>query len=114
MQGTLKLGLTNVVDNDQKDYGMLYVIVVLLSFRLTDEHLKQIEVNQSLLANFFHTQYMCGVVSIQMTLDKTMEYILPGGIMYVQCPRASLINRYRNGTLVRNYRMEKGGRNNGS
>ncbi|KAG1077146.1 hypothetical protein G6F42_025041 [Rhizopus arrhizus] len=43
---------------------------------------------------------MCGVVSIQMTLDKTMEYILPGGIMYVQCPRASLINRYKNGTLV--------------
>ncbi|KAK4520363.1 uncharacterized protein ATC70_008497 [Mucor velutinosus] len=78
IQGTLKLGLTNVVDNDQKDY----------------------EVNQSLLANFFHTQYMCGVVSIQMTLDKTMEYILPGGIMYVQCPRASLINRYKNGTLV--------------
>ncbi|KAI8643527.1 LIM-domain binding protein-domain-containing protein [Parasitella parasitica] len=78
MQGTLKLGLTNVVDNEQKNH----------------------EVNQALLARFFHTQYLCGVVSIQMTLDKTMEYILPGGIMYVQCPRASFINRYKNGTLV--------------
>ncbi|CEP08057.1 hypothetical protein [Parasitella parasitica] len=78
MQGILKLGLTNAVDNEQKDH----------------------EVNQALLARFFHTQYMCGVVSIQMTLDKTMEYILPGGIMYVQCPRASFINRYKNGTLV--------------
>lgn len=35
-----------------------------------------------------------------MTLEKTMEYILPGGIMNVECPRASLINRFENGTMV--------------
>lgn len=104
MQGTLKMGLTNVVDNDQKDYGS-YIFIFCFSF--SNNHLKHIEVNQALLARFFHTQYMCGVVSIQMTLDKTMEYILPGGIMYVQCPRASLINRYKNGTLVRNVEEKK-------
>lgn len=43
---------------------------------------------------------MCGVISIQMTLEKTMEYILPGGIMNVECPRASLINRFENGSMV--------------
>jgi hypothetical protein len=59
-----------------------------------------IEINKALLARYFHTQYMCGVLSIQMTLEKTMEYILPGGIMHVECPRASIINRYKNGTLV--------------
>jgi hypothetical protein len=101
MQGTLKMGLTNIVDNDQKDYG-LYLYLYIYIYYFSNDYLKHIEVNQTLLARFFHTQYMCGVVSIQMTLDKTMEYILPGGIMYVQCPRASLINRYKNGTLVRN------------
>ena len=29
-----------------------------------------------------------------------MEYILPGGAMYVQCPRASIIYRFRNGALT--------------
>jgi hypothetical protein len=35
-----------------------------------------------------------------MTLEKTMEYILPGGIMNVECPRASFINRFENGSMV--------------
>lgn len=65
-------------------------------------HVSQLlEVNQALQARFFHTQYMCGIESIQMTLEKTMEYILPGGgIMNVECPRASLINKFENGSMV--------------
>lgn len=62
--------------------------------------MKCLEVNQASQARYFHTQYMCGVISIQMTLEKTMEYILPGGIMNVECPRASLINRFENGSMV--------------
>lgn len=58
------------------------------------------EVNQASQARYFHTQYLCGAVSIQMTLEKTMEYILPGGIMNVECPQASFINRYDNGSMV--------------
>ncbi|KAG2195792.1 hypothetical protein INT47_005769 [Mucor saturninus] len=77
-QSTMKMGLFNMETSEQKSY----------------------EVNQSLQARFFHTQYLCGVISIQMTLEKTMEYILPGGIMNVECPRASLINRYDNGSMV--------------
>jgi hypothetical protein len=57
-------------------------------------------VNQALQARFFHTQYLCGIESIQMTLEKTMEYILPDGIMNVECPRASLIHRFENGSMV--------------
>ncbi|KAF7722545.1 hypothetical protein EC973_002969 [Apophysomyces ossiformis] len=58
------------------------------------------EVIQSLLVRFFHTQYDCGVISIQLTLEQTTEYILPGGLMNVECPRARLIHRYDNGSLV--------------
>lgn len=37
MHGTLKLGLTNVVDNDQKDYGALRMVFLFPSFdRLTN------------------------------------------------------------------------------
>ncbi|GAA5800219.1 hypothetical protein HPULCUR_005644 [Helicostylum pulchrum] len=77
-QSTMKMGLFNMETSEQKIY----------------------EVNQALQARFFHTQYMCGVTSIQMTLEKTMEYILPGGIMNVECPRASLITKYENGSMV--------------
>jgi hypothetical protein len=59
-----------------------------------------LEVGQALIARLFHTQYMCGMVSLQMTLEQTMEYLLPGGLMNVECPRASLINRFNNGSLV--------------
>lgn len=57
--------------------------------------------DKNTLSKFFHTQYLCGVTSIQMNLEKTMEYILPGGIMQVECPRVSIINRYKNGTMVK-------------
>lgn len=56
--------------------------------------------SQALIARFFLSQYTSGVTSIQMTIDKTMEYILPGGLMQVECPRVSIINKYKNGTLV--------------
>jgi hypothetical protein len=53
-----------------------------------------------LQARYFHTNYSCGITSIQMTLEKTMEYILPGGNMNVECPRASLIHKFESGSLV--------------
>ncbi|CAO3591446.1 unnamed protein product [Absidia cylindrospora] len=52
------------------------------------------------VAKFFHTLYECGVSSIQLTLEQTMEFILPGGQMNVECPRANFIYRYSNGSLV--------------
>ncbi|KAG0173820.1 hypothetical protein DFQ28_008100 [Apophysomyces sp. BC1034] len=58
------------------------------------------EVIQSLLVRYFHTQYDCGVISIQLTLEQTTEYILAGGLMNVECPQARLIHRYDNGSLV--------------
>jgi hypothetical protein len=61
------------------------------------------EVNQSLLARYFHTHYMCGISSIQMTLEKTAEYIFPGGIMNVECPRVSFVYKYENGIMVSCY-----------
>ncbi|RCH79709.1 hypothetical protein CU098_003944, partial [Rhizopus stolonifer] len=61
---------------------------------------KSFEINQPLLARYFHTQYLCGISSIQMTLEKTAEYIFPGGIMNVECPRVSFLYKYENGILV--------------
>ncbi|KAI9261092.1 LIM-domain binding protein-domain-containing protein [Sporodiniella umbellata] len=76
--GTLKMGLLNTETNKRKSF----------------------EVNQSLLARYFHTNYQCGVNSIQMTLEKTAEYIFPGDIMNVECPRVSFLHKYDNGVLV--------------
>jgi hypothetical protein len=42
-----------------------------------------------------------------MTLEQTMEYILPGGIMNVECPRASFIHRFGNGGLVKDTKVYK-------
>lgn len=64
--------------------------------------------NPTTLAKFFHTQYLCGASSIQMNLEKTMEYILPRGIMQVECPRVSIINRYKNGTMVNKRKTKQG------
>jgi hypothetical protein len=78
---TLKLGLLNMETNEREVF----------------------EVNQSLLARYFHTHYMCGISSIQMTLEKTAEYIFPGGIMNVECPRVSFVYKYENGIMVSCY-----------
>lgn len=59
-----------------------------------------LEITQNLIARFFHTHYQCGLESIQLTTDQTMEYFLPSGMM-LECPRSSLVHRYNNGTLVR-------------
>lgn len=58
-----------------------------------------IEICQALVARFFHTQYECQVTSIKLTMDQTMEYILPQGMM-VECPVSSFIYRYDNDTMV--------------
>ncbi|ORZ23612.1 LIM-domain binding protein-domain-containing protein [Absidia repens] len=65
----------------------------------TDEQ-KPFYISHYSVAKFFHTLYECGVSSIQLTLEQTMEFILPGGQMNVECPRANFIYRYNNGTLV--------------
>ncbi|KAI9486675.1 MAG: LIM-domain binding protein-domain-containing protein [Benjaminiella poitrasii] len=65
-----------------------------------DNEIKSFEMNMPVTTGFFQTQYLCGVASIQMTLGKTEEYILAEGVMHVECPRASLLHRYENGTLV--------------
>ncbi|KAG1449992.1 hypothetical protein G6F55_009905 [Rhizopus delemar] len=75
---SLKLGLLNIESNERRVF----------------------EVNQSLLARCLHTQYMCSISSVQMTLGKTAEYIFPGGIMNVECPKASIVYKYDNGILV--------------
>lgn len=54
---------------------------------------------QNLIARFFHTHYQCELESMQLTTDQTMEYFLPTGMM-LECPRSSIIHRYKNGTLV--------------
>ncbi|KAI8140734.1 LIM-domain binding protein-domain-containing protein [Fennellomyces sp. T-0311] len=51
------------------------------------------------IARIFHTQYECGVTSLQLTLDQTNEYFLSNG-MLLECPRSSFIYRYENGSLV--------------
>ncbi|KAI8096590.1 LIM-domain binding protein-domain-containing protein [Halteromyces radiatus] len=73
-----KLGLRNSETDEQKPYYMSHYS----------------------MATFFYTLYECGVSSIQLTLEQTMEYILPGGQMNVECPRANFIYRYNNGSLV--------------
>ncbi|ORZ20208.1 LIM-domain binding protein-domain-containing protein [Absidia repens] len=60
---------------------------------------KQFELCQPLIARFFHTQYQCQLISIKLTMDQTMEYILPQGMM-VDCPVSSFIYRYDNDTMV--------------
>jgi hypothetical protein len=65
---------------------------------------------QTLVARLFHTHYQCGLESIQLTTDQTMEYFMPSGMM-LECPRSTLIHRYGNGTLVREKDKEiNGGR----
>ncbi|CAO3633378.1 unnamed protein product [Cunninghamella echinulata] len=59
----------------------------------------QFEICNSLVARFFHTQYECQVTSIQLTMDQTIEYIVPRG-MCLECPISSFIYRYSNGTMV--------------
>ncbi|CAO3611767.1 unnamed protein product [Mucor hiemalis] len=59
----------------------------------------EFDIIQSLIARFFFTHYECDLESIQLTTDQTMEYFLPTGMM-LECPRSSLIYRYKNGTLV--------------
>lgn len=56
-------------------------------------------VPQLVMARFFMTQYECGVISMQLTLDQTVEYFLPNG-MLLECPRSSFIFRYASGSLV--------------
>jgi hypothetical protein len=62
--------------------------------------MSSVDMSHHSMASFFHTLYESGVASIQLTLEQTMEYILPGGQMNVECPRANLIYRYTNGSLV--------------
>ncbi|KAI8340189.1 LIM-domain binding protein-domain-containing protein [Chlamydoabsidia padenii] len=65
----------------------------------TDEQ-KAYYISHYSTATFFHTLYDCGVTSIQLTLEQTMEYVLPGGQMNVECPRANFIYHYSTGSLV--------------
>ncbi|KAI9302517.1 LIM-domain binding protein-domain-containing protein [Cunninghamella echinulata] len=73
-----KLGLKNSETNEQSFYNISHYS----------------------LARFLHTLYDCGVISIQFALDQTVENILPGTQMEVDCPKANLIYRYDNGRLV--------------
>lgn len=99
---TLKIGLFNTETSERKSFGTK----VTFSFFIIHIYLQiSIEVNQSLIARYFHTQYMCGISSIQMTLEKAAEYIFPGDIMNVECPRVSLVHRYENGILVRHNKL---------
>jgi hypothetical protein len=93
---SLKLGLLNIESNERRVFGMINMCICIHEIDTYNDT----EVNQSLLARCFHTQYMCGISSVQMTLGKTAEYIFPGGIMNVECPKASIVYKYDNGILV--------------
>lgn len=98
-QSMLKWGIYNTKDDEQKSCGNPYLISV---HDLMNNNVKNIEVSRALIARFFYTQYTNGMMtSIQITINKLMEYILPGGIMQVECPQVSILHKYKNGTLVK-------------
>ncbi|KAI9322914.1 LIM-domain binding protein-domain-containing protein [Dichotomocladium elegans] len=60
---------------------------------------RQYTIGRPCIARIFQTQYLCGVTSMQLTLDQTNIFLMPNTIM-LECPRSSFIYRYSNGSLV--------------
>ncbi|OLL24688.1 Adhesion defective protein 1, partial [Neolecta irregularis DAH-3] len=82
------------------DYFMDNAVMRYTSYHSTTKDQRLFEIPSGILPRYFLMNHESGIRQMQLLLDGPRDFMLPTGMLLVECPRASIIYWFENGIQV--------------